>query len=199
MKKYPKINKQKPAFAIIFENENFDNGDVRTGTEEDESGICSLEKNFKGVIVFHEHILKDLTADEIKGAFKMLGKPDPTSLNDQELTGAIKLFYPPSQHASLVSLPIDTKKAILSNRRVDFNKYSCFMAFIMSHGNRKGIAGTDGKQVKVDTLSGYITPKECEVLKDKPKIFFIQACRGSNVDIMMDEFQAFKDSTYVNI
>ena len=199
MKQYPEINKDKPAFAIIFDNEHFHDGDKRTGTEEDESSIRSLEENFKGTIVFHEHVLKDLTADEMKGAFKMLGKPNPVSLTDQEMKGAIKLLYPPSKHASLVSLDMDTKKAILSNCQIiDFSKYNCFMAFIMSHGNEKGIAGTDGNSVTAETLSSYITPKECKQLENKPKIFFIQACRGKEVDIVDDEFKAAKDGRLCN-
>ena len=200
MKQYPEINKDKPAFAIIFDNENFHDGDKRTGTEEDERSIRSLdhEENFKGTIVFHEHVLKDLTVDEMKGAFKVLGKPDLESLSDQEMRGAIKLFYPPKEHASLLSLDIGTKKVILRKCEIDFSKYSCFMAFIMSHGNEKGIAGTDGNSVTADTLSSYITPKECKQLENKPKIFFIQACRGSEVDIETDEFKAAKDSRLCN-
>ena len=191
MKDYPKISKDKPAFAVIFDNEKFHGNDDRTGTKEDESSICSLMGYFEGTIVVHEHVVKDLTKNQTIGAFKMLGKPDPAALNDEEMVGAIKLFYPPSQHAALLKLPEDTKRAILTNSKVDFSKYSCFMVFIMSHGNKKGIAGTDGEFFKVDTLSSYIAP--CEELKDKPKMFFLQYCRGSNLDIVMDEFQAPED------
>ena len=194
MKEYPKISKDKPAFAVIFDNEKVYGNDDRTGTKEDESSICSLMENFKGTIVVHEHVVKDLTKKQTIGAFKMLGKPDPTTLSDEEMVGAIKLFYPPSQHASLLQLPTDTKRAILTNHKVDFSKYNCFMAFIMSHGNKRGIAGTDGEFYKVDTLSSYIAP--CEELKDKPKMFFLQYCRGSDLDIVMDDFQAPEDGIY---
>ena len=72
------------------------------------------------------------------------------------------------------------------------------MAFIMSHGNEKGIVGIDGSSVTAETLSSYITPKECKQLENKPKIFFIQACRGSDMDIVMDEFKAAKDGRLCN-
>ena len=198
MKQYPEINKDKPAFAIIFDNENFHDGDKRTGTEEDESSIRSLEENFKGTIVFHEHVLKDLTADEMKGAFKMLGKPNLDSFNDQEMQGAIKLFFPPSDCAEFASLGKKGKIHMLKKCQIDFTKYNCFMAFIMSHGNKNGISGIDGNSVTADTLSSYITPKECKQLEDKPKIFFIQACRGKEMDIVDDEFKAAKDGRLCN-
>ena len=194
MKEYHKISKDKQAFAIIFDNENFGGDDDRTGTEEDVRSICSLTENFKETIVFHKHIVKNLTKNEMIGAFKMLGKPDPSTLNEEEMKGAIKLFYPPDKYASLLQLPKDGKESILEScQKVDFKEYSCFMAFIMSHGDKKGIAGTDGKFFQVDTLSDYLTPKECKELKDKPKIFFLQYCRGKDVDIVTDEFQAPKD------
>ena len=195
MKEYTKISKDYPAFAIIFDNEKVHGSCDRTGTEEDESSICSLMENFKGTIVFHKHIVKDLTKNQMIGAFKMLGKPDPSSLSDEEMVGAIKLFYPPDEIDALVELPKVSKKTILNScQKVDFEKYSCFMAFMMSHGNKKGIAGTDGKLCEVDSLSSYLTPKECQELKNKPKIFFLQYCRGSNVDTLtMDTFQAPKD------
>ena len=114
----PEINKDKPAYAMIFDNENFHDGDKCTGTEEIESSICSLEENFKGPIVLHEHIIKDLTVDEMKGALKVLGKPNLESLSDQEMREAIKLFYPLKEHTSLLSLDVGTKKAILGNAKL---------------------------------------------------------------------------------
>lgn len=198
MKKYYKISKDKPAFAIIINNEKFNGNNDRTGTEEDGKNILSLGENFKGTIEFHEHTLKDLTADEMKGAFKMIGNPDLNSLEGQEIRGAIKLFHPPNDKLKkLLEFDIDMQRTFLQGRKIDFRQYSCFMAFIMSHGNMNGIAGTDGKLVEVDTLSSYITPDKCEELKDKPKIFFIQACRGGRIDIVMDEYQESKDGTYV--
>jgi len=177
MRDYPKINKDKPAFAIIINNKK-----NRQGAQEDEESIGSLKKKFQGTIVFHEHIIEDVTANEMEGVFKMLAKHDPTSLKDEEIGGALKLLFSPDDSASYAKLDVSIKKVILQNKdcKVNFNNYSCFMAFIMSHGNEKGITGTDGSSVKVNTLASYIASKKCEGLKDKPKIFFIQACRGPN-------------------
>lgn len=52
-----------------------------------------------------------------------------------------------------------------------------FMCCILSHGNEDSIIGSDSEGVKreeIEKLAG-----ESEILNSKPKIFFLQACRGS--------------------
>ena len=53
-----------------------------------------LRRTLKEPMFFNEHVIKDLTVDEMKGALKVLGKPNLESLSDQEMREAIKLFYP---------------------------------------------------------------------------------------------------------
>ena len=60
------------------------------------------------------------------------------------------------------------------------------------------VAGTNGNSVTADMSSSYVTPKEFKKLDNKPKIFFLQACRGSDMDIVMDEFKAAKDGRLCN-
>jgi len=184
MRDYPKINKDKPAFTIIINNKRFGKQHERKGADLDKSSILSLEEKFQGAIVFHEYILEDLTANEMEGVFKMLAKHDPTTLKDEEIGGALKLSFTPDDCASYAKLDVGIKRNILRQNKdckVDFNDYSCFMAFIMSHGDENGIFGIDGNSVRVNTLASCIAPDKCEGLKDKPKIFFVQACRGDVV------------------
>ena len=153
------------------------------------------------MIDIHEYTLRDLKADEITGAFKMLAWHDPESLNDAEIDGALKLFGGDQERA----LSPSEKKKSLKYKQIDFTHYSCFMAFIMSHGDECGIAGKDyneGKNtVKVVALSSYFTPNKCEGLRNKPKIFFTQACRGTQRDVLptMDDtsYKPLKDGMYV--
>jgi len=62
----------------------------------------------------------------------------------------------------------------------DHSNEDFFFCVIMSHGNRvKGvdyITGSDNVDVSLDELIKPI--RECASLVDKPKIFFVQACRG---------------------
>ncbi|CAG2105677.1 unnamed protein product [Medioppia subpectinata] len=53
---------------------------------------------------------------------------------------------------------------------------------ILSHGVKDEIYGTDGLTVSVDTIIGYFNNKNCPLLINKPKMFFLSACRGSQID-----------------
>ena len=59
----------------------------------------------------------------------------------------------------------------------DFTNDSCIILFIMSHGGEHGtILASDDIQVN---LNDFIQPfKNADTLKDKPRLFFVQACRG---------------------
>ena len=61
-----------------------------------------------------------------------------------------------------------------------------FICFISSHGGELGIYDVDKKCVSVDELSEILEPDKCPKLKHKPKIFFIQACRGSSASEPVD-------------
>ena len=61
-----------------------------------------------------------------------------------------------------------------------------FICFISSHGGKDGVYGVDSIPVSVDELSKVLEPDECSHLRDKPKIFFIQACRGETASEPID-------------
>ena len=52
-----------------------------------------------------------------------------------------------------------------------------FICCILSHGNERGIFGTDGEVVSIEELANSFNGRNCPKLNGKPKIFFIQACR----------------------
>lgn len=61
-----------------------------------------------------------------------------------------------------------------------FSRYDGFVCFILSHGNEAGIFGTDDNIISVQEIVSKF--KDCNGLAGKPKLFFIQACRGRNKD-----------------
>lgn len=64
----------------------------------------------------------------------------------------------------------------------DHTNNDCFVCVILSHGDDGGIIyGTDGK-IPLDDLISYILPNKCSTLAGKPKLFFVQACRGTKLD-----------------
>ncbi|XP_024138660.1 caspase-3 [Oryzias melastigma] len=63
----------------------------------------------------------------------------------------------------------------------DHSKYASFACVILSHGEEGVIYGTDGP-VLFDKLIEGMKGNGCRTLVGKPKLFFIQACRGSLFD-----------------
>ncbi|XP_059154838.1 caspase-1-A-like [Physella acuta] len=68
--------------------------------------------------------------------------------------------------------------------KIDHSKFDCFILVILSHGTTSGIYGTDGQSSKNLITHKDIRNTFCvsRTLRNKPKLFFIQACRGKNRD-----------------
>ena len=56
-------------------------------------------------------------------------------------------------------------------------EWDSFICCILAHGSPGKVMGADGKEVKIADITGRIVG--IENLKTKPKIFFFQACQGS--------------------
>ncbi|XP_010740777.3 caspase-3-like [Larimichthys crocea] len=63
----------------------------------------------------------------------------------------------------------------------DHSARSSFACVLLSHGDEGLIYGTDGPE-KFENLTQYFKGDRCKTLVGKPKLFFIQACRGSDLD-----------------
>ena len=77
----------------------------------------------------------------------------------------------------------EMKEALERLKRRGLSKYSGLIVTIMSHGGEGNtLIGSDGKSVQLKELAEIFNSAECEDLKDKPKIFIINACRGCRQD-----------------
>ena len=64
--------------------------------------------------------------------------------------------------------------------QTDHSKYDAFVFIIMSHGGeRDAVCGVDGESIGLELLMSQFTATNCRSLENKPKLFFIQACRGN--------------------
>nr|XP_020451084.1 caspase-3 isoform X2 [Monopterus albus] len=63
----------------------------------------------------------------------------------------------------------------------DHSGSASFACVLLSHGDEGVIYGTDGCE-KFENLTKYFKGDRCRSLVGKPKLFFIQACRGSDLD-----------------
>ena len=64
----------------------------------------------------------------------------------------------------------------------DHSQYDCFVCCLLSHGENGGIFGTDCELVEIQDITALFKGVACPSLASKPKLFFIQACRGRNFD-----------------
>ena len=62
------------------------------------------------------------------------------------------------------------------------SKVGMFVCFLMSHGEEGRISGSDGQNIEIETIITNFKNDQCLALQGKPKIFFVQACRGNKVD-----------------
>ncbi|XP_029466303.1 caspase-7 isoform X1 [Rhinatrema bivittatum] len=58
---------------------------------------------------------------------------------------------------------------------------ACYVCILLSHGEEGVIYGKDGPMA-IKTLTSLFRGDRCKTLVGKPKLFFIQACRGSEFD-----------------
>ncbi|NXE45576.1 CASPA protein, partial [Casuarius casuarius] len=63
----------------------------------------------------------------------------------------------------------------------DHKDRDCFICCILSHGESGAIYGKDGELVSIRMIMSYFTAKQCPALAEKPKLFFIQACQGQDI------------------
>ena len=64
----------------------------------------------------------------------------------------------------------------------DHSAYDCFVLWLMSHGRSRGeVFCSDGDMIPIQFLNDMFS--NCETLSGKPKLFFIQVCRGIGEDV----------------
>lgn len=75
------------------------------------------------------------------------------------------------------------KKLLLKTAENQSESSDCLVVIIMSHGECGKIEGVDGESIDLmeDVYSRFNNAK-CPALQGKPKVFFIQACRGHDYD-----------------
>lgn len=75
----------------------------------------------------------------------------------------------------------DIIKVLKNVSEEDHSKRSSFVCVLLSHGEEGLIYGTDGP-LELKALTSLFRGDKCRSLAGKPKLFFIQACRGTELD-----------------
>ena len=77
------------------------------------------------------------------------------------------------------------KREIVKIARLDHSSYDSFFCVVMSHGDENdNIMLADGKKISRDEITSEFSNIYCKSLAGKPKIFILQACRGSKIEIV---------------
>ena len=87
-----------------------------------------------------------------------------------------KIGYVVISKKDLKAQEIAAEFEIVANE-IKENRYSSFVACIMSHGNHGTICGSDSEPVEIKKIIDLFNSQNCPALCGKPKMFFIQACR----------------------
>ncbi|XP_019626604.1 PREDICTED: malignant fibrous histiocytoma-amplified sequence 1 homolog [Branchiostoma belcheri] len=107
--------------------------------------------------------------------------------NLRKICGKLKLQQEIKQNLTAQEIAAVTKD--VSKR--DHSSYDCFVLFLLSHGAETGVLGTDGEHVSVDSIISSF--QACKSLVGKPKLFFIQACRGGDRDKGLEQTDSATD------
>ena len=109
--------------------------------------------------------------------FSSQSNREGTAIDERNLTHAFRfLGYRVEIHRNLESKEMLGIMTEMGRRHHD--QYDSFVCCILSHGKEGHIFGTDSVMVSLDDLSKKVDANHCPSLGGKPKLFFLQACRG---------------------
>lgn len=75
---------------------------------------------------------------------------------------------------------------------------------ILSHGSESGIYGSDGIELDFNYMIDIFDNRHCKIMISKPKIFIVQACRGSKFDgfyqtMLKDHINHYNSHPYIRL
>ena len=86
-------------------------------------------------------------------------------------------------HTYVNMTSFDMEKAFTEAAEKQSREYDCFVAIILTHGWKQNLLlGVEGGYVSLDNIISKFNNQNCKELIGKPKLFFIQACRGEQFD-----------------
>ena len=139
--------------ALIFNHEKFKDRDNRKGTKKDGDDLKAVLEGLQ----FDVRDYMDLNLNEI---IEILFKGE-----------TLEIFQ-----------FIFINLLLISVSREDHSNNDCLLVTVMSHGMEEGTILAADREYNVQELWENFIGDNCKSLIGKPKLFFIQACRGSMVD-----------------
>ncbi|XP_041700205.1 caspase-8 [Coregonus clupeaformis] len=154
------------------DNKNFGPADPQTGnTKREELGDYSMTGKKRGFCLI-------INNQDFRNSSQQLKEREGTHIDEKSLVSVFEWLgfetqtEPDCSREKILSLVVE-----LSNR--DHSQMDCLVCCVLSHGQQGCVYGVDGQKVSVRELTGPFSGLKCSSLRDKPKLFFIQACQGT--------------------
>ncbi|CDQ94232.1 unnamed protein product [Oncorhynchus mykiss] len=115
-----------------------------------------------------------------RAAVIMCGEGRPGSEYDVERIKALckQNKFPGPSYSVKCKTKEDVTDALKSFRNNLSNDVSCLAMFIMAHGGLGHIEVNDEEILDLEDIYKMFSNSQCPALREKPKLFVVQACRG---------------------
>lgn len=90
------------------------------------------------------------------------------------------------------------KHVLTAVSKEDHSAAASFICVLLSHGDEGVFFGTDGS-IELKYLTSLFRGDRCKSLVGKPKLFFIQACRGTDLDAGIETDSPDDESTRIPV
>eukprot|EP00118_Oscarella_pearsei_P022393 m.258044 g.258044 ORF g.258044 m.258044 type:complete len:492 (+) comp40413_c2_seq9:7218-8693(+) len=136
---------------------------------------------------FKKNVGKVLIINNYKFTSPQSGKKHTRKGSKEDGDRLVELFektlkFKKSDHQEKIQLVNKTKdqieEAVKQFAEESYTEFSCSVLVLMSHGKESQVLDVDEKEIDIPVLLNYF--KRNETLHGKPKIFFFQACRGTD-------------------
>ncbi|XP_041660146.1 caspase-8-like [Cheilinus undulatus] len=149
------LNSQPTGLCVIINNENFMDGDVRRGTNNDAESLAEVFS----WLGFRVLMCKDQTKDQM----------------DQTLTCLASL----SDLSQLHQLDIkEWSNSGFTDLQGSPEHGDAFICCLLSHGRKGVVLGIDRESLSIKQITRTFKATDQSALTGKPKVFLIQACQG---------------------
>ncbi|CAL8368823.1 unnamed protein product [Boreogadus saida] len=168
--KYPLTSKP-TGLCLIINNENFQDGTNRRGTEKDAESLADVFS----WLGFQVLMCKDQTASDMAQVTKLLA-------DLKDLAGLQKCKLEEWSDGRFTPLSVLPRHG------------DAFVCCVLSHGAEKVVLGVDRKPLPISNITWAFNKEHCPALLGKPKVFFIQACQGHRLQtgLVMDDDHALE-------
>ncbi|KAG8238069.1 hypothetical protein J437_LFUL016422 [Ladona fulva] len=182
--------------AIIINMFKFKNpAKMRNGAEKDVESLVETFRHLRFEIVKLEDCHRQDLMDELdkrEGLVAPLHLIGPL-LQSRGWSWVGLLADPPKNQLEYILEHLRSSMLSHTVAAADYKDCDCLAVIIMTHGHNDTLYCIDDRTFTLKEVEEKFLPGNCPELAGKPKLFFIQACRGSDIIKAYKAFDARKE------